>query len=46
MKYDNLNKPNIHKKYGLFTDRGCWSGKEVTHEAVVNYREWVTTMPM
>ncbi len=24
---------------GLFTDRGCSSGEEVAHEAVVNYRE-------
>ena len=24
---------------GLFTDRGCSSGEEVTHEVVVNYHE-------
>jgi len=31
---------------GLFTSRDCCSGKEVAHEAVVNYCEWVTTKSM
>jgi len=31
---------------GLFTSQDCCSGKEVAHEAVVNYREWAATMPM
>jgi hypothetical protein len=31
---------------GLFTSRDCCSGQAVAHAAVVNYRKWVTTLPM
>jgi hypothetical protein len=36
----------VKSLHGLFTSRGCCSGKEVAHEAVVNYREWAATKPM
>jgi hypothetical protein len=31
---------------GLFTSQDCYSGKEVIHEAVLEYCEWITTKPM
>jgi hypothetical protein len=31
---------------GLFTGRDYCDGKEVAHEAVVNYREWAATKSM
>jgi hypothetical protein len=33
-------------KPGLFTSQDCCNGKEVAHEAVVNYCEWATTKPL
>jgi len=32
----------MKNKPGLFTSQDCYSGEEVAHEAVVNYREWAT----
>jgi len=44
---DDLQKNLIHIAVpGLFTSRGCRSGEEAVHEAVVNYREWAVTKPM
>jgi hypothetical protein len=37
---------NNSRKSGLFTSRGCHSGKEAAHEAVVNYAEGAATKPM